>query len=145
MSPDEVLSEEDVLNFLGSAREPASVRDIASGLSLRHAGRRVLASLLSRLKRQRLVEEGRRGHYRLAGDRPHLRAAQKSNPRLAAHQKPAARDSNLLAGLLVAHRDGYGFVVPDSPRADLDGDLFIPPDQLGGAMHGDRVTARIER
>jgi len=145
MSPDEVLSEEDVLNFLGSAREPASVRDIASGLSLRHAGRRVLASLLSRLKRQRLVEEVRGGHYRLAGDRPHLRAAQKSNPRLAAHQKPAARDSNLLAGRLVAHRDGYGFVVPDSPRADLDGDLFIPPDQLGGAMHGDRVTARIER
>jgi ribonuclease R len=145
MSPDEVLSEEDVLNFLGSAREPASVRDIASGLSLRHAGRRVLASVLSRLKRRRLVEEVRGGHYRLAGDRPQLRAAQKSNPKLAAHQKPAARDSNLLAGRLVAHRDGYGFVVPDSPRADLDGDLFIPPDQLGGGMHGDRVIARIER
>ncbi len=45
----------------------------------------------------------------------------------------------------MAHRDGYGFVVPDSPRTDLDGDLFIPPDQLGDAMHGDRVIARIER
>ncbi len=58
---------------------------------------------------------------------------------------PATRDANLLTGRLVAHRDGYGFVVPESPRKDLDGDLFIPPDQLGDAMHGDRVIARIER
>ena len=36
-------------------------------------------------------------------------------------------------------------MVPESPRKDLDGDLFIPPDQLGDAMHGDRVIARIER
>ncbi len=55
------------------------------------------------------------------------------------------RDANLLAGRLVAHRDGYGFVVPETPRKDIEGDLFIPPDQLGDAMHGDRVIARIER
>ncbi len=145
MPRDEVLTEDEVLNFLGRARGSASIREIASGLSLRHAGRRALGVLLSRLKRQRLVEELRGGQYRLAGARPQPRADAKSNVRLAAPPMPATRDANLLTGRLVAHRDGYGFVVPESPRKDLDGDLFIPPDQLGDAMHGDRVIARIER
>ncbi len=145
MPRDEVLTEDAVLNFLGRARGSASIREIASGLSLRHAGRRALGVLLSRLKRQRLVEELRGGQYRLAGARPQPRADAKSNVRLAAPPMPATRDANLLTGRLVAHRDGYGFVVPESPRKDLDGDLFIPPDQLGDAMHGDRVIARIER
>src|SRR5437879_4396588 len=145
MPRDEVLTEDEVLNFLGRSRGSASSREIASGLSLRHAGRRALGVLLSRLKRQRLVEELRGGQYRLAGARPQPRADAKSMLRLAAPPKPAARDAHLLTGRLVAHRDGYGFVVPESPRKDLDGDLFIPPDQLGDAMHGDRVIARIER
>jgi ribonuclease R len=145
MSRNETLTEEDVLNFLARARGPASVREIASGLSLRHAARRALGAVLSRLKRQRLVEELRGGQYRLAGNRPEPPAAAKSIGGSEARSKPAARDSNLLSGRLVAHRDGYGFVVPDSPRKDLDGDLFIPPDQLADAMHGDIVLARIER
>ena len=145
MSRTETFTEEDVLNFLGNARHPASVREIASALSLKHAARRRLASVLSRLKRQHLVEELRGGQYRLAGSRPEPRAATKPAATPGAQAKPAKRDPNQLAGKLVAHRDGYGFVVPESPRSDLDGDLFIPPDQLGDAMHGDRVLARIER
>jgi ribonuclease R len=145
MSRTETFTEEDVLNFLGNARHPASVREIASGLSLKHAARRALASVLSRLKRQRLVEELRGGQYRLAGARPESRSETKATATPGAPAKPAKRDPNLLTGRLVAHRDGYGFVVPDSPRSDLDGDLFIPPDQLGDAMHGDRVIGRIER
>src|SRR5579863_7417562 len=124
MSRTEAFTEEDILNFLGNARHPASVREIASGLSLRHAARRALASVLSRLKRQRLVEELRGGQYRLAGSRPESRTAAKLTATPDAHTKPAKRDPNLLPGRLVAHRDGYGFVVPDSPRSDLDGDLF---------------------
>jgi ribonuclease R len=145
MSRTETFTEDDVLNFLGNARYPASVREIASALSLKHAARRALASVLSRLKRHRLVEELRGGQYRLSGTRRESRAATKPTAIPGAQAKPAKRDPNLFTGRLVAHRDGYGFVVPDSPRTDLDGDLFIPPDQLGDAMHGDRVVARIER
>jgi ribonuclease R len=145
MSRTETFTEHDVLSFLGNAQHPVSVREIASGLSLRHAARRALASVLSRLKRQRLVEELRGGQYRLAGSRPEPRATTKPTATAGSQAKPAKRDPNLLTGRLVAHRDGYGFVVPESPRTDLDGDLFIPPDQLGDAMHGDRVLARIER
>jgi ribonuclease R len=50
----------------------------------------------------------------------------------------------LVIGRLVAHRDGFGFVVPEEAVANMAGDLFLPPNALGDAMHGDRVAARIE-
>ncbi|MBI5281055.1 MAG: VacB/RNase II family 3'-5' exoribonuclease [Candidatus Solibacter usitatus] len=48
-------------------------------------------------------------------------------------------------GRLNVHRDGYGFVVADQPPPGIRGDVFIPPDSHGHAMHGDRVLARINR
>ena len=55
----------------------------------------------------------------------------------------AGRD-RLLSGRLELHRNGYGFVRPDAgkagvPQAGAGGDLFIPPNGLHGAMHGDLV------
>jgi ribonuclease R len=44
----------------------------------------------------------------------------------------------LLAGRLDLHRDGYGFVRP-SGSVDRNDDLFIPPNELNGAMQGDEV------
>ena len=47
------------------------------------------------------------------------------------------------------HRDGFGFVIPDtnslSPalKSLLAGDIFIPPHAIGNAMHGDRVLVDI--
>ena len=48
------------------------------------------------------------------------------------------------------HRDGFGFVIPDakslSPalKSKLAGDIFIPPHQIGNAMHGDLVLVDIQ-
>jgi ribonuclease R len=44
----------------------------------------------------------------------------------------------LLAGKLDLHRDGYGFVRPNG-STNRDDDLFIPPNELNGAMQGDEV------
>jgi ribonuclease R len=49
----------------------------------------------------------------------------------------ATRD-RLLAGRLDLHRDGYGFVRPNG-SVDRSDDLFIPPNELNGAMQGDEV------
>jgi len=46
---------------------------------------------------------------------------------------------------LIGHRDGYGFVVPDAPLAGTDVDIFIPPDGMGSALHGDRVEVHVQR
>jgi ribonuclease R len=48
---------------------------------------------------------------------------------------------NLVVGKLSAHPDGYGFVVPEK---EGEPDVFIGRRGLKGAMHGDRVVARIE-
>jgi ribonuclease R len=61
----------------------------------------------------------------------------------------AAADKNLIAGRLSMHRDGFGFVIPDPKslsgplKSKLAGDIFIPPHQIGTAMHGDQVLAEI--
>ena len=46
----------------------------------------------------------------------------------------------LFVGKFVAHRKGYGFVESDE---ELVQDLFIPKDDINGALHNDRVMAEI--
>src|SRR3974390_1834745 len=50
---------------------------------------------------------------------------------------------NLLAGRLDLHRDGYGFVRPNARQAQGDDDIFIPPDEINGAMQGDQVLVEL--
>ncbi|WP_333657434.1 ribonuclease R [Tissierella praeacuta] len=48
----------------------------------------------------------------------------------------------LVAGILEGHERGFGFVIPnDKARKDI----FIPAENMNGAMHGDRVIANIIR
>ena len=51
---------------------------------------------------------------------------------------------NLASGRLDLHRDGYGFVRPD-PRqpSGIEDDIFIPPDEINGAMQGDQVLVEL--
>ena len=53
------------------------------------------------------------------------------------HELSATRD-RLLAGRLDLHHDGYGFVRPNG-STNRDDDLFIPSNELNGAMQGDEV------
>jgi len=47
---------------------------------------------------------------------------------------------NLAVGMLQGNKAGYAFVLSDSPAA---GDVFIPAGQMNGALHADRVVARL--
>jgi ribonuclease R len=51
----------------------------------------------------------------------------------------AAARNNLLTGRLDVHRDGFGFVRPEARQAGGDDDIFIPPNEMNGAMQGDQV------
>jgi ribonuclease R len=57
----------------------------------------------------------------------------------------AAAGRNVIAGHLSMHRDGYGFVQPESEavRDKIEGDIYIPAHEIGAAMHGDRVLVEI--
>ena len=50
---------------------------------------------------------------------------------------------NLLAGRLDLHRDGYGFVRPFARQSGGEDDVFIPPDEINGAMQGDQVLVEL--
>src|SRR6516225_984663 len=57
---------------------------------------------------------------------------------------PAGRD-NLIAGKLDLHRDGYGFVRPNARQTSgITEDVFIPPNEINGAMQGDQVLVELE-
>jgi ribonuclease R len=152
------LSEEDLRSFLQKAARPMTLREIAGALDLRHLGRRALTKFIAKWKRRGEVEELSRGRFILVGKSTHGRpshpapanassGATQSRPPAAsrASQAPPQSEAGLLRGRLVAHQDGYGFVVLDTPVPGMDGDLFIGRDAMGDAMHGDRVLARVVR
>ncbi|MGC2465857.1 MAG: RNB domain-containing ribonuclease [Candidatus Acidiferrum sp.] len=150
-----------------------SANEIAAGLHLRKAERKALFKMLVSLRKRGAIEELPGGRYHLAGRKvgeqpggmgarssgqgseeagaagrnmPETgRSAQSStgNVRGQAVGPATARDE--VRGRLVLHHDGYGFVVPDVPMPQLDGDVFIPRDAVEDAMHGDRVVARLQR
>jgi len=70
----------------------------------------------------------------------------KTAPEATRHPQPSAlADRDEVKGRSFFTTDGYGFVVPDSPMPQLDGDVFIPRDAIQDAMHGDHVLAKIQR
>ncbi len=168
---EEEVTRDEVVAHLAKLPEPASIRQIAHGMGLRHHGRRYLPRVIEKLVRAGEVDELRGGRYRLTRRKsqpspstrqpqPQARAAEPRESNVAtparkalppipsAHSASAplrSRDPNLVSGRIVAHRDGYGFLVADEPMPGVEGDLFIGRDSLDDAMHGDRVLARIVR
>lgn len=47
-----------------------------------------------------------------------------------------------IIGRLQCNERGYGFVLPDGRQGE---DVFIPADSMNGALHNDRVIAKIEK
>src|ERR1700676_312906 len=124
-----MLSDSIILKHI--ARQPkraAGFKQLVRELGLHGEERRELDELLHKLVVSGALIRGDTDRYAL----PH----------------PAA-DKNLVAGRLIMHRDGFGFVIPDtkslSPalRARLTGDIFIAPHLIGNAMHGDLVLVDI--
>src|SRR5437773_6714348 len=51
-------------------------------------------------------------------------------------------EADLVTGKLSIHQAGYGFLVPE---VSGQSDVFIAAENIGTAMHGDRVVARISQ
>ncbi|MEJ8567639.1 ribonuclease R [Elongatibacter sediminis] len=64
-----------------------------------------------------------------------LRDGQLVRNRGGAYGLPERMD--LVRGRVTAHKDGFGFVIPDNGESDL----YLSPRQMRSVMHGDRVLA----
>jgi ribonuclease R len=97
---------------------PLDKTDIARKLGLTASERVALRKTLRELERAGQIARIRKNRYVL----------------------PAEAD--LIAGKLSIHQVGYGFLTPETPGGP---DVFIAAENIGTAMHGDRVVARISR
>jgi ribonuclease R len=50
-----------------------------------------------------------------------------------------------VAGRLETTASGMGFVAPEQALEGVTRDIVVPPDELNGALHGDRVVVRVQR
>jgi ribonuclease R len=124
-----MLSDSTILKHI--ARQPkraAGFKQLVRELGLHGDERRELDSLLQKMVARGTLIQAESDRYSLPA---------------------AAADKNLVAGRLSMHRDGFGFVIPDSKslspalKARLTGDIFIAPHLIGNAMHGDLVLVDI--
>lgn len=100
------------------ARKPLNFKEIREGLRLSRSESRRLKQNLRQLVRDGRVIRTKKGRY---GPAPSM---------------------NLLQGVFEAHREGYGFLIPDEEGKP---DYFVAARNTLGAMRGDQVLARIER
>lgn len=141
------------------------LRELVQELGLRSSQARQLKSALKELSKRRKILYLKKSHFVLADRHPakgHTRTADGSDalndfsparsglrseapPALNQKKQAGRRAPNIISGRLIGHRDGYGFVVPDEPVQGIDQDIFIPPDAMKDAMHGDRVETQIFR
>ena len=105
-------------------KQAAAFKQLVRELGVRGEERRALADRL-----EQLVARGEL--VKTEGDRYAIPA------------KP--KKENVAVGRLTMHRDGYGFVIPEDPKIKkaIEGDIFINPQAIGSAMHGDRVLVEM--
>ncbi len=156
------LNPDDILRFLQVSADSAAAGEISRALHLRKSDQRALFKMLGKLKKRGAIDEVPGGRYRLAGRKTDRHASRDPQHPSPEHRRqgqagatPASAETprphrEILAhdevrGRLVLHHDGYGFVVPDKPVPELDGDIFIPRVAIEDAMHGDHVVAKFQR
>ena len=111
-----IPSREYILDYLAEKGRPATYEQILDDLGLE-------SDEQSEALRRRLIAMSRDGQL--------LRNRKGAYGPLA--------NMEMIAGRVIGHKDGFGFVVPD----DGSEDLFLSPRQMRAVFHGDRVLTRV--
>jgi ribonuclease R len=142
MSRNSSLSPDNILRFLQVRTDSASAQEISQGLRLAKSDRKPLFKMLSKLKKRNLIVEIAAGRYRLKAKKQSPEAGREAEKSPSRNQQ---RQASGISGRLVLHQDGYGFVIPNEPIPNIEGDIFIPRHATEDAMHGDQVLVEISR
>ena len=111
-----IASREYVLQTLEARGRPVSASVLSAALGIESAQDIVaLTKRLRAMERDGQIIRNRRGDYGLL------------------------RKMDLIRGRIIAHRDGFGFLVPDEGGEDL----FLSPREMRALMHGDRAVVRV--
>ncbi|MFL6313463.1 MAG: ribonuclease R family protein [Terriglobales bacterium] len=126
-----MLTEQQILHYVSKQpKHMAGFKQLIHDLGLKGKDRRTLQQLLRDLTRRRKLIAIGKERWGLP---------------------TSASNQDLVVGRLRMHRDGYGFVIPEPgslparAQGKLLGDIFIPPPEVGNAMHGDQVLVEMGR
>jgi ribonuclease R len=126
-----MLTEQQILHYVTKQpKHMAGFKQLIHDLGLRGKDRRSLQQLLREMTRRRKLIAIGKERWGLP---------------------TSASNQDLVVGRLRMHRDGYGFVIPEPgslparAQGKLQGDIFIPPPEVGNAMHGDQVLVEMGR
>lgn len=111
------LTREDVLKLLKKERKPLSSNQLADALSLQGKEKKELRAALKGLVRDGSVMGLKNNRFAIPGE------------------------MNLETGILWCTRSGNGFVIPEKEGRK---DIFVPSRYMKTALHGDRVTVRVD-
>ena len=112
--PYSIPSREEILGILRTSADPQTLASIAKALSVKDVELDGLTRRLAAMERDGQIKPDRKGRIQLANT------------------------ANFTGGRVSAHRDGYGFLIPDEGD-----DIFLPEKELQKVLHGDRVQVRI--
>ena len=111
-----IPSREEILAVFRDATEPLDAAALARALKVKPAAQEVLGRRLNAMERDGQIRADRQaGTYMLTDH------------------------TGFVAGRVSAHRDGYGFVIPDQGGDDL----FLSDREMQKVLHGDKVMARV--
>ncbi|CAN7452454.1 ribonuclease R [Massilia sp. LjRoot122] len=110
-----IPSREEILAVFRSAKGPIGAAELARALKVKPAAQEVLGRRLNAMERDGQIRADVSGTYLLADQ------------------------SGFITGRVSAHRDGFGFVIPDEGGDDL----FLNDKEMNKVLNGDRVRARV--
>jgi ribonuclease R len=111
----DIPDRERILDFLRERGAPTRADDAAAALHVHGAAEReAFAGRLAAMERDGQLMTNRKGELCVVAK------------------------LDLVTGTVQGHPDGFGFLLPD----DGSPDLFLPPNEMRKALHGDRATAR---
>ncbi len=112
------ISRKKILKALNDAREPLSLPELSSvfGVNGKKAGQQILDQLNSLILAGTIIRN-RRNRFALSDK------------------------MDMVSGVVIGHRDGYGFV----ERSGEGKDLYLSSREMQRVLHGDKVLARVKR
>jgi ribonuclease R len=100
----------------------ATYKQLVRDLRLQGEERESLEHALDRLSNKGTLVELRSGHFAAVGT-----------------------SREYASGRLSIHRDGFGFLIPEQVSQDIQGDIFLPPQEAAKGMNGDRALVHLTR
>ncbi|MCB2298894.1 ribonuclease R [Clostridium tagluense] len=107
---------ETLISFMTEqAYKPMNIAELSKVFSIKKANMKDFTKLLSEMEKDGQIVKTRTEHYGIP------------------------EKMGIVSGKFQGHQRGFGFVIADEERPDI----FIPADNVNGAMNGDRVLAKI--